>query len=65
MPSAIDAIMRANYRMQRLYLEDALAPETPVEAAPQAAHYLTHGLRLKEGEEVLVFKGATVNGRPG
>ena len=43
--------------MQRLYLEDALAPETPVEAAPQAAHYLTHVLRLKEGDEVLVFNG--------
>jgi len=49
--------MRANYRMQRLYIEDALAPETPVEAAPQAAHYLTHVLRLKEGDEVLVFNG--------
>jgi len=49
--------MRANYRMQRLYIEDDLAPETPVEAAPQAAHYLTHVLRLKEGDEVLAFNG--------
>ncbi|MBA8837589.1 16S rRNA (uracil1498-N3)-methyltransferase [Ochrobactrum sp. RH2CCR150] len=43
--------------MQRLYIEDDLAPETPVEAAPQAAHYLTHVLRLKEGDEVLAFNG--------
>lgn len=49
--------MRANYRMQRLYIEDDLAPETPVEAAPQAAHYLTHVVRLKEGDEVLAFNG--------
>ena len=43
--------------MQRLYIEDDLAPDTPVEAAPQAAHYLTHVLRLKEGDEVLAFNG--------
>ncbi|MBC2886512.1 16S rRNA (uracil(1498)-N(3))-methyltransferase [Ochrobactrum sp. CM-21-5] len=43
--------------MQRLYLEDELAHGASVEAADQAAHYLTHVLRLKEGDEILAFNG--------
>lgn len=49
--------MRANYRMQRLHIEDGLAAGAAVEAPAQAAHYLTHVLRLKEGDEVLAFNG--------
>ena len=45
--------MRANYRMQRLYIENGLAAGTSVEAEAHAAHYLSHVLRLKEGDEIL------------
>jgi 16S rRNA (uracil1498-N3)-methyltransferase len=43
--------------MQRLYIEDGLAAGTAVEAPGHAAHYLTHVLRLKDGDEVLAFNG--------
>lgn len=49
--------MRANYRMQRLYIENGLAAGTSVEAEAHAAHYLSHVLRLKEGDEILAFNG--------
>lgn len=49
--------MRANYKMQRLYLEADLGDGAHVEAPTQAAHYLTHVLRLKDGDEVLAFNG--------
>ncbi len=49
--------MRANYRMQRLHIEERLYAGQAVEAAPQAAHYLTHVLRLGEGDAVLAFNG--------
>ncbi len=49
--------MRANYKMQRLYIEDDLAAATAVEIELKAAHYLTHVLRLKQDDEILVFNG--------
>lgn len=49
--------MRANYKMQRLYIEGSLGDGAQVEAPTQAAHYLTHVLRLKDGDEVLAFNG--------
>ena len=49
--------MRANYKMQRIYIETDLGDGVSVEAPTQAAHYLTHVLRLKEGDEVLAFNG--------
>ncbi|ENS67530.1 RsmE family RNA methyltransferase [Brucella melitensis UK23/06] len=49
--------MRANYRMQRLYVENELRAGVSFDAGAQAAHYLTHVLRMKEGDEVLVFNG--------
>jgi len=49
--------MRANYKMQRIYIEAQLADSASVEAPTQTAHYLTHVLRLKEGDEVLAFNG--------
>ncbi len=49
--------MRANYRMQRLYVEDEIQAGISFEAGAQAAHYLTHVLRMKVGNEVLVFNG--------
>ncbi|MFQ0812635.1 16S rRNA methyltransferase [Brucella anthropi] len=48
--------MRANYKMQRLYVEDDLGGNR-IELASQAAHYLTHVLRLKDGDEILAFNG--------
>ncbi|MHC5232654.1 16S rRNA (uracil(1498)-N(3))-methyltransferase [Brucella sp. LJL56] len=49
--------MRANYKMQRLYIEDDLQTGGRIEVASQAAHYLTHVLRLKDGDEILAFNG--------
>ncbi|MFD2259993.1 16S rRNA (uracil(1498)-N(3))-methyltransferase [Chelativorans composti] len=49
--------MRANYRMQRLYLTDDLAGNAEVEVGRDQAHYLTNVLRMEEGQELLVFNG--------
>ncbi|MER9577377.1 16S rRNA (uracil(1498)-N(3))-methyltransferase [Mesorhizobium sp. M0189] len=49
--------MRANYKMQRLFVPDELGPDTEFEVGPQQSHYLSHVLRLGEGAEVLVFNG--------
>lgn len=49
--------MRANYRLQRLYVTDDLSSHNMVEASPEQAHYLRHVLRITEGAEVLVFNG--------
>ncbi|MGE0502840.1 MAG: 16S rRNA (uracil(1498)-N(3))-methyltransferase [Rhizobiaceae bacterium] len=49
--------MRANYRMQRLFVDVDLAAGLPVEASPTQSHYLANVLRLAEGAELLVFNG--------
>lgn len=49
--------MRANYKMQRLYVENDLESGSQIEVASQAGHYLTHVLRLKDGDEILAFNG--------
>ena len=49
--------MRANYRMQRLYLEADLGREKGVEASPEQFNYLANVLRLGEGAEILAFNG--------
>ncbi|MER8582538.1 16S rRNA (uracil(1498)-N(3))-methyltransferase [Mesorhizobium sp. M1423] len=49
--------MRANYKMQRLFVPDELGPDTEFDVGPQQSHYLSHVLRLGEGAEVLVFNG--------
>lgn len=49
--------MRANYKMQRLFIEDGLSADVAVEAGPQHSHYLLTVLRMAEGGEVLVFNG--------
>jgi len=49
--------MRANYKMQRLYVENDLQSDSQIEVASQAAHYLTHVLRLRDGDEILAFNG--------
>ncbi|WP_440981283.1 16S rRNA (uracil(1498)-N(3))-methyltransferase [Shinella sumterensis] len=49
--------MRANYRMQRLFVNDALAADQPFEASKDHFHYLTNVLRMGEDDAVLLFNG--------
>jgi 16S rRNA (uracil1498-N3)-methyltransferase len=49
--------MRANYRLQRLFVPNDLAAGAEFEVDPQQSHYLAHVLRLGEGAEVLLFNG--------
>ncbi len=49
--------MRANYKMQRLFVPDDLATGAEIEAGAQQSHYLMHVLRLAEGAELLLFNG--------
>jgi 16S rRNA (uracil1498-N3)-methyltransferase len=49
--------MRANYKLQRLYVPHDLARNTIFEADKAQSHYLTHVLRMAEGAELLVFNG--------
>ena len=49
--------MRANYKMQRLFVPDDLAAGAEFEPSPRQSHYLLHVLRLGEGAEILVFNG--------
>jgi 16S rRNA (uracil1498-N3)-methyltransferase len=47
--------LRANYKLQRLFVTADLAKGAAVEASPAQLNYLANVLRLKEGDEVLVF----------
>ena len=49
--------MRANYKMQRLFVPDDLARDGEIEPSREQGHYLTHVLRLGEGAQVLLFNG--------
>jgi 16S rRNA (uracil1498-N3)-methyltransferase len=49
--------MRANYRMQRLFVPHDLAAGAEFDADPQQSHYLLHVLRLGDGAEILLFNG--------
>lgn len=49
--------MRANYKMQRLFVPDDLTHGAGFDASPQQSHYLGNVLRLGEGAEVLLFNG--------
>jgi 16S rRNA (uracil1498-N3)-methyltransferase len=49
--------MRANYKMQRLFVPDDLAEGRPIEPSPPQTHYLLNVLRLGEGAEILLFNG--------
>lgn len=49
--------MRANYRMQRLFVGDALAAGEAIEASKEHFHYLANVLRMAGGESVLLFNG--------
>ena len=49
--------MRANFRMQRLFVEAALSRGATVEASSEQFNYLVNVLRLSEGARILVFNG--------
>lgn len=49
--------MRANYRMQRLFVGDTLAEGVAFEASKDHFHYLANVLRMAEGDAVLLFNG--------
>ena len=49
--------MRANYKMQRLFVPDDLAAGLEFDAGQQQSQYLMHLLRLGEGAEIQVLNG--------
>ncbi|WP_296065247.1 16S rRNA (uracil(1498)-N(3))-methyltransferase [uncultured Agrobacterium sp.] len=49
--------MRANFRMQRLYIETSLAEGVGQEATAEHFNYLANVLRLADGAEILLFNG--------
>jgi len=49
--------MRANYKLQRLYLDVPLSSGGMVALGKEQAHYLLTVLRLDDGAQVLVFNG--------
>lgn len=49
--------MRANYKLQRLFVTDDLAAARRIGLDRQQSHYLANVLRMREGAEVLVFNG--------
>jgi len=49
--------MRANYKLQRLYLDAPLAPGASVPLGKDQAHYLLSVLRLGDGAQLLGFNG--------
>lgn len=49
--------MRANYKLQRLFVPDPLAPGEELAVSASQSHYLQHVLRLGEGADLLAFNG--------
>lgn len=49
--------MRANFRMQRLFLDAPIVADAPIAANDEQVNYLANVLRLQEGAEILIFNG--------
>jgi 16S rRNA (uracil1498-N3)-methyltransferase len=49
--------MRANYKMQRLFVPQDLAAGAAIDASSEQSHYLSNVLRMAEGADLLVFNG--------
>jgi 16S rRNA (uracil1498-N3)-methyltransferase len=49
--------MRANYKLQRVYIENSLAKSVPAPLDETQSHYLLTVLRKENGAEVLAFNG--------
>ena len=49
--------MRANYTMQRLFIDFPISEGQPIAASPEQFNYLANVLRMGEGTQVLLFNG--------
>lgn len=49
--------MRANFRLQRLFVEDALHEGAAIPASADQFNYLANVLRMEDGAEILLFNG--------
>lgn len=49
--------MRANFRMQRLFVSQSLSPGEAFEVTSEQFNYLANVLRMTDGAEILVFNG--------
>ncbi|NLS02491.1 16S rRNA (uracil(1498)-N(3))-methyltransferase [Rhizobium sp. P32RR-XVIII] len=49
--------MRANFRMQRLFVDASLSMGAAIEASSDQFNYLANVLRMTDGAEILVFNG--------
>lgn len=49
--------MRANFRMQRLFVRDDLVAGAAISASEEHFHYLAHVLRAEAGTDILLFNG--------
>ncbi|WP_117190866.1 16S rRNA (uracil(1498)-N(3))-methyltransferase [Rhizobium terrae] len=49
--------MRANFRMQRLFIDAPIGPARRHEVTSEQFNYLANVLRMEDGAEVLVFNG--------
>ncbi|MBO6718174.1 MAG: 16S rRNA (uracil(1498)-N(3))-methyltransferase [Rhizobiaceae bacterium] len=49
--------MRANYKLQRLFVTSNLAAGAAVDLEREQSHYLANVLRMREGAELLVING--------
>ncbi|MCX7306269.1 MAG: 16S rRNA (uracil(1498)-N(3))-methyltransferase [Hyphomicrobiales bacterium] len=49
--------MRANYKMQRLFVPNDIAAGAAIELDAEQSHYLANVLRMAEGAQLLVFNG--------
>lgn len=49
--------MRANYKMIRLFVDNPIALGIEFETGSRQTHYLANVLRMKEGDDLLVFNG--------
>lgn len=49
--------MRANFRMQRLYVEDPIILGTGIATSSEQFNYMANVLRMADGAEVLIFNG--------
>ncbi len=49
--------MRANFRMQRLFVSQPLSQSEVIEANSDQFNYLANVLRLTDGAEILLFNG--------
>lgn len=49
--------MRANFRMQRLFVDFPISNGTEIQATAEQYNYLANVLRMEDGAEILIFNG--------